>query len=39
MNKEKVIKIIENKEWDRLINIARFELNHKQVSLNQFWGD
>ena len=33
MNKNKVIELIENKEWDRLIAVATYEKRQKQVKL------
>ena len=35
MNKNKVIEIIENKEWLRLLKIAEYELHHNQTKLTE----
>lgn len=36
MNRNKVLQIIENKEWARLKAVAEFELRQKQVKLEAF---
>ena len=39
MNPAKIIKIIENKEWNRLKAIAEFEMKIKQIGLDKFMED
>ena len=36
MNESKVIQIIRNKEWERLIQVATFEMNIKQLDLTKW---
>jgi len=37
MNKDKIFQIIENKEWDRLIKVAEYERNLKQINLSNYF--